>query len=323
MPERDPQPFLARLGWEGARHRTMAGDASSRRYERLSKGGDTAVLMDAPPEAGERIAPFLRVAHHLRAQGFSAPAILGHDAAEGWCLMEDLGDAVFARTIADPATEGDLYAAATEALVHLQAAPPPAWTEPYGPARMTAFVRPAWTDYLGRTAPPSPAWNALEERLHDLLERHAAERTVLIHRDYHAENLIWLPERTGIARVGMLDFQDALAGHPAYDLASLVDDVRRDVSPRAEARVIRTYCDLTGSGEAALRTALAVQSVQRNLRILGVFAGLAASRGKPRYLSLLPRVWGNLLRRLDEPGLHLLRTDILSVLPAPPVRAAA
>ena len=139
----------------------------------------------------------------------------------------------------------------------------------------------------------------------------------MILRDYHAENLIWLPGRKGIARVGLLDFQDAMTGHRAYDLVSLLQDVRRDVPAGIETRMLARYIDGSGTNDHAFRTAYAVLGAQRNLRILGVFARLATDYGKPRYVDLIPRVWAHLVRDLDHPALAPVAQMLVDTLPAP------
>jgi aminoglycoside/choline kinase family phosphotransferase len=150
-----------------------------------------------------------------------------------------------------------------------------------------------------------------------ILWQYASETSVLIQRDYHAENLIWLPERTGAARVGLLDFQDAMAGHPAYDLVSILQDARRDVPPEVEAAMIARYVAATGQDGETFRAAYAVLGVQRNLRILGVFGRLCIMGGKSHYIDLIPRVWGLLLRDLEHPALSPVAGLIRDALPAP------
>ena len=142
-------------------------------------------------------------------------------------------------------------------------------------------------------------------------------RPVLALRDFHAENLIWLPERDGAARVGLLDFQDAFAGHPAYDLVSLLEDARRDVAPEVREAMVTHYIAGSGTDAAAFRTAFATSGAQRNLRILGVFARLSMHFGKPQYVALIPRVWAHLQADLADPALADLRDFLDGVLPAP------
>lgn len=299
--------LLARTGWAGARAERLAGDASARLYTRLRRAdGATAILM----RQGGDTAPFLRAAGHLAALGFSTPRIL---AAEGDAiLMEDLGDALLASLARDPAREGPLYALATDALAALHRHPAPGWAPRYGPAEMAAALEPLWRHHATRATPAQRA--RTEATLRDLLADHDAA-PVLLHRDYHAQNLLHLPDRTGVAALGLLDFQDACAGHPAYDLASLLQDARRDVPPALEARMIDRYAAATGRDRDAFAAAYALQALQRHLRILGIFARLAAERGKPGYLALMPRLRAHVARCLAHPAAAPL-SDLRALLPS-------
>lgn len=300
--------FLAGAGWGGATRSPLAGDASQRRYERLARApGETAVLMDAPPPE-EDVRPFAAIARHLAGLGLSAPRILAEDAKRGFLLLEDLGDDLFARLLArDPAREVGLYAAAGDVLAALHRHPAPMGLARLDATTMPPLVAPVFDwYYAGAAGRPAPTGTraALEAALAEALEQLApVSRPVLVLRDYHAENLLWLPGRSDAARVGLLDFQDARAGHPGYDLVSLLEDARRDVAMSTRQAVIRGYLDETGTGAEALEAALAVLGAQRNLRILGVFARLSLRFGKPRYVDLIPRVWGHLARDLAHPAL--------------------
>lgn len=313
--------FLRRAGWSDAAMSMLAGDASNRRYFRLRRGhtGPPAVLMDAAPETGEDVRPFLRIARHLSALGFSAPAILAEDVAAGLLLLEDLGDALFARVLETaPKLENSLYCAATDLLVTLHRQPPPAGLPAYDPALMTRLAALAFDWY--RTGVAGQDGSGAKARFcavsEPLLARHSAS-DVLILRDYHAENLLWLPDRAGTARVGLLDFQDALAGHRAYDLVSLLQDARRDVPAAVEEAMLERYIAATGQHAAGFRAAYHLLGAQRNLRIIGVFARLCLRDGKARYVDLIPRVWVLLQRDLADPALTPLRPLVAETLPAP------
>lgn len=312
--------FLATAGWSDATRAPLAGDASNRRYERLSHPElGPAVLMDAPPEKGEDVRPFVHIARHLSSLGLSAPGILAEDAAHGFLLLEDLGDALFARVIPDtPALETPLYEAATDVLLALHRAPLPEGLAPYDPPLMAEMAGLAFDWYLAHAAAPDPAAKAaFIAAFQPLLEHDAAEQTVLIQRDYHAENLLWLPDRRGPARVGLLDFQDAMTGHPAYDLVSLLQDARRDVPPPLEQAMIARYIAGSGRNRDAFDAAYHLLGAQRNLRIIGVFARLCLRDGKPRYPDLIPRVWGLLQRDLDHPALAPVAPMLRAALPVP------
>lgn len=315
--------FLDQAGWGGAARAPLAGDASMRRYERLSRAGETAVLMDAPPP--EDVRPFLSIARHLATLGLSAPRILAADGARGLLLLEDLGDDLFARIVArEPDREGALYTEAAALLAALHRHAPPEGLPQLDATTMPALTAPAFEWYLAHAAGPAAPVEraALEEALGEALVRLSpAPSPVLALRDFHAENLLWLPGRTGIARVGLLDFQDACAAHPAYDLVSLLEDARRDVAEPVRTATIRRYAAATGTDETALVAAMAVQGAQRNLRIMGVFARLSLHAGKPHYVDLMPRVWAHLRRDLSHPALAgLARAARLLPEPTPAIR---
>ena len=293
------EPFLASAGWSGAVIEPLPGDASFRRYFRLRRGDQTAMLMDAPPP-NEDPAPFLRAAKWLDANGMRAPVILAEDGARGLVLLEDFGE-VRMRDYLDewPADEREVYRGAVAALADLHRLPP----GPFVDYSLAEYQREArlfveWfcpargldVDGAGWTA----AW---EEVLAPLLPRQRPGVTVL--RDYHAENIMLLGS---LAKQGLLDFQDALVGHPAYDLVSLLQDARRDVSPELEAEMFDHYRALTGAGDDFLAD-YARLGAQRNAKIVGIFVRLCQRDGKPRYLSLIPRVWALMERDLAHPAL--------------------
>ncbi len=309
--------FIASTPWINAKRTRLAGDASNRKYDRLVKNDKTAVLMDAPPEKGEDVRPFVRIARFLRGAGLCAPTILAEDSQNGFLLLEDLGDDLFARVVsAQPDHEVPLYQAATDVLVHLHGTPPPD-LEPYAPAFMTDMAALAWDWYLRGIVQADPAAReTFVNAFLPLLEVHAPDQTVLIQRDYHAENLLWLPDRTGVQRVGLLDFQDARTGHPAYDLVSLLKDARRDVDKAVERAMIDRYVRVTGADARSFEAAYQVLGVQRNLRILGVFARLSLHFNKPHYVDLIPRVWDHLMSGLDHPALAPV-APMIRALPAP------
>ena len=318
MPDRAAliDAFLRRAGWGGAHRAPLAGDASQRRYERLTRDGERAVLMDAPPERGEDVRPFVRVARLLAGWGLSPPAILAEDCEVGLLLLEDLGDDLYATILAtDPGRERALYEAAVDALVALHAHAPPA--EPrYGPGEMVRTACRAYEWYLRGAGGEGDAAD-FEARVRRTLMREVPQTDVLVLRDYHAENLLWLPRRGGAARVGLLDFQDAAAGHRAYDLASLVTDIRREVPAGLRAAMEARYAEAMGCDPDRLRAEVALLAVQRNLRILGTFARLAMRDGKARYLTLLPRVWELLTRDLDHPIAASIAERVRADVPPP------
>ncbi len=301
--------FLDAEGWGSAARRPIAGDASFRRYERLTEGPRHALLMDAPPPQ-EDVDPFCAIARHLTAQGYSTPRIYAEDAAAGLLLIEDFGDRTFTRMLDAGADPTPLYAAAVDVLAELHRHAPPPGLAPYDEAAYLAeadLLIDWFLPAVGETGA-----SALRQSYHEawraVLGAAAYGRRVLVLRDYHADNLMWLPERTGVARVGLLDFQDALAGSPAYDLVSLLEDARRDVStalveamtaryltvrPEHDPRIFRAACDVLGA--------------QRNTKIVGIFTRLWKRDGKPGYLDLIPRVWRLLESDLARPALVPVR----------------
>ena len=289
----------------------IAADASSRRYTRLTHQGRSLVLMDADPAAGHDTAHFARLARWLRASGLAAPEVLAEDTERGFLLLEDLGTTDIAGRLRQyPEEAADLYEAATALLAALRDLPPPEGLPRLTPEAAGEMVAITGTHYAA--CDPAP----LSAEITRLFHRHAPEADRLALRDYHAENLIWRPERQGHDRLGLLDFQNAFLAPEGYDLASLLRDVRREVDPPLADRIARRYAAATGQGEEFL-TRLAVLGAQRNLRILGVFARLARTRGRTRHLDLMPRVWTMLHRDLAHPDLAHLRALVEAQLPPP------
>ena len=339
--------FLARAGWNDASVAALPGDASTRRYYRVKHNGHGAMLMDQPqsseapacppdatPEerqalgynatarlAGADCRRFVATADFLRSRGLAAPEIYADDTAQGFVLLEDFGDDLYADVLEKGVDQGVLYEAAIDAIARLHAEPAPPRLSPAAALYaydLTACL--AETDLmtewfmplaLGRRA---TADEMAEHRglWREALQSIRSPEPVFVHRDFHAQNLFWLPQRSGTARVGMIDFQDALAGNRSYDVISLLEDARRDVSPELAATMKTHYLaamkaagrDLDGelwSAEAA------VTAAQRNAKIAGIFARLANRDRKPRYLAHLPRVWDYLESDLAHPALAELR----------------
>jgi aminoglycoside/choline kinase family phosphotransferase len=279
--------------------------------------------------AGADCARFAAAAEWLRGHGLAAPDIYAADHGQGFVILEDLGDALFADVLADGGDERKLYEAAVEVLARIHANDAPASLssdKPLFDYDQTALL--AETDLLtewflplalGRVA--TQAETEEHRRLwRAVLAGIAGHRRVFVHRDYHAQNLLWLPDRDGVARVGLIDFQDAVAGSAAYDLISLTEDARRDVLPELAEAATRHYLAAMkqqGSAvdEAAFRQEMAVMAAQRNAKIVGIFARLYRRDGKARYLAFLPRVWGYLERDLDHPALATLKAWYDQVIP--------
>ena len=299
--------FLAAHGWDDADIRPLAGDASFRRYFRVRRGGTSAVLMDAPPDK-EDVRPFVAVAEWLHSVGLSAPEILARDVGQGLLLLGDFGDFRLREFLDDdPSRERELYELATDLLIHLHRQPPmpgllaqglDQWLEEL--ALFTDWYCPA----LGLAVDAEGYRRAWTKALEPVSCDGLGPVTVL--RDYHAENLMLVDGGEGVRRFGLLDFQDALVGHPAYDLASVLEDARRDVPPAIEQAMVARYVAAMGASERFERAYWAL-AAQRNTRILGVFTRLWKRDGKPRYKDFQPRMWGLLERDLSHPALAAVR----------------
>lgn len=308
--------FLAQCGWAGADCWPLAGDASFRYYQRLSLDGRRAVLMDAPPET-EDVRPFALIARHLLGLDLSAPEILAEDAVNGFLLLEDFGDDTFTRVLAQtPEAEAGLYELAVDVLADLHRRPTadvvPRGLETYNDAKLleeacllTDWYLPAITGHNIDAAVRDgfiAAWR------NGFAAVHGQPRTLVL-RDYHVDNLIWLDGRKGIARCGLLDFQDAVAGPAAYDLMSLLEDARRNISADLKRLMLARYAAAIpklarpGPDRDAFKTAFAVLAAQRHAKVIGIFTRLCLRDGKADYLIHIPRVWRLLEASLGEPML--------------------
>ena len=299
--------FLAACGWHGAEILPLAGDASFRRYFRVVDGNRTAVLMDAPPPH-EDPRPFVAVAEWLASVGLSAPQILAHDLQRGLLLLGDFGDWRLRDWLDDnPEAEREVYTLATDVLIHLHGHPPMEGLRPHGLDQWLEELK-LFTEWycpaLGLDVDEDAYRAAWTEVLAPVAGDGLSPVTVL--RDYHAENIMLVGDREGVAHFGLLDFQDAVAGHPAYDLASVLEDARRDVSPEIEREMIDRYIAATGHDEAFERAYWAL-AAQRNTRILGVFTRLWKRDNKPHYRRFQPRMWGLLERDLEQVHLKPIR----------------
>jgi aminoglycoside/choline kinase family phosphotransferase len=346
--EAQTRAFLTAAGLNHARRDAMPGDASTRRYERLHRAdASTLILMDAPPTvegapcgpdatpeqraaagynalarlAACRVDAFVGADLFLRSLGLSAPEVVAFDSESGFAVLEDLGQDLFARRIEAGAEPWPFYEAAVDLLVRLHAEPPPAalpvpghgpWPLlPYDALALKtgAELFPTWLPHLAPNVTfgdeARAEWDALWAPIRTRGEAGAA---VFAHRDYHAENLVWLDGRAGLARVGLLDFQDAVLAHPAWDLASLLQDARRDVAPELETAMLQRYLDARPQlDRAAFLSDYAALATLNNARIVGIFARLISRDGKTRYRAFLPRMWRLLERNLAHPDLAGLK----------------
>lgn len=314
--------FVREAGWGDAQLTALAGDASGRRYFRLSGTNGTAVLMDAPPNANPPQDNFVNIAAWLGKSGFSAPEILAADLPRGFVLCEDLSDRIVAKEIhSGRLDETRAYTAATDMLLVLHQCRPPEGLVTFSPHAMASMIDPVFEYYSPAGSPGNCRRSAIFSVLETVLRDTWLGNPVTILRDCHAENLVWMPERAGIKNIGILDFQDAVIGHPAYDLVSLLFDIRRKVNPALAEELIIRFANKSGLPSDKFRAACAVQSAQRNLRILGVFARLATVYRKPGYLTLQPAVWERLMQDLAHPALAELKRLVLAALPEPAQQA--
>ena len=301
--------FLAEHGLDSDAMVPLADDASFRRYFRVSAANRTLVLMDAPP-GREDVRPFLSVAQHLREIGYSPPEIFSADPERGFVLLEDLGDEKLSTLAIDGRVDGAHYELAVDLLADLHGRSPPAALPSYDETLLLREVR-LFVDWYVPALDPALRTSAARDEFSDLwrqtLAPIAGVRDVLVLLDYHADNLMWLGGRRGLARLGLLDFQDAVAGHPAYDLVSLLEDARLDVTADLAETMLSRYIAATGRDDDDFRTAYAILGAQRNSKIIGIFTRLMARDDKSGYVDMIPRVWGYLARDLSHPALADLR----------------
>lgn len=306
IPPAGAAAFLQAAGWGNATILPLAGDASFRRYFRVVDGARQAVLMDAPPPH-EDPRPFIHVADYLAEIGLRAPSIYHRDLDQGLLLIEDFGSVRMRETVdAEPHREAEIYTGVVDVLIDLHRHAPPAGLKVHGLDAWLEEIE-LFVDWYcpavgldGDKESFRAAWRSVLEPID------AQGQTVTELRDYHAENIMLLDDGVGVRRFGLLDFQDALVGHPAYDLVSMLEDARRDVSPLVEQTQLARYRAETGQ-DAAFERAYWALGAQRNTRILGVFIRLWKRDGKPHYTQFQPRMWGLLERNLAQPHLAPVR----------------
>ena len=340
--------FIAESGYSEALRAPLRGDASTRSYERLALGDQRVLLMnsprrpDGPPVRGDKpysaiahlaetVVPFVAMANGLQRLGLSAPAIHHADLEHGFLILEDLGDA---RVVSGdpPAPIVERYETAVDVLLalHRQQLPD---TLPVAPQRdyrippydVNAFLIEAEL-LLDWFLPRLDVTIADSERgsfralWRELLQPAIDAPPTWVLRDFHSPNLIWLPQRSGLTRLGLIDFQDAVMGSPAYDLASLLQDARVDVSEETELALLGRYVRGRGGQQdfdaAQFIKIYATLAAQRASKILGIFARLDLRDGKPQYLRHLPRVWGYLQRSLSHPALEALNAWYIAHVPS-------
>jgi len=300
IPPKTAEEFLNNNGWAGADILPVAGDASFRRYFRVKLDDRKAILMDAPPPH-EDPKPYIDIANHLRSQDFAAPEIFAQDLDQGLVLIEDFGDHRMREHLDDhPQDEVKIYKQVVDLIRELHQKPA-AVLPPYDWAQYLREVNLLTEWYCSAqklTVDQDGFVAAWQQVLAPVLA--AQEAPVTVMRDYHAENIMLLDNE----RLGLLDFQDALAGHPAYDLVSMLQDARRDVSDALEEQMLQYYLEQSPTIDAdAFRSHYAILGAQRNTKIIGIFTRLCLRDGKERYLDFLPRMWCLLEKDLRHPDL--------------------
>lgn len=303
--------FLKDVGWAAAEQTPLSGDASFRRYIRLFLNGQKAMVMDAPP-AHEDVRPFVLVDKQLRLLDFSVPEILFEDLANGFLLLEDFGDTTFTNLLASGADETALYTLATDVLIALHAidtaTATPDWLPPYDDTRLqteAALLLDWFMPAQGLAVSTDDRADYEHIWLKLFAHVHGGPRTLVL-RDYHVDNLMRLKGRESVKACGLLDFQDALAGHPAYDLMSLLQDARRDIPAALQTAMLERYRDAMNIADANwddFERAYTILAAQRHAKVIGIFTRLDCRDGKPIYLKHIDRLWRLLERALEHPAL--------------------
>ncbi len=321
---RDIDEFLAGSGWGDATRQEIAADASFRRYVRVwcdeTPADGSAILMDAPPKF-EKVQPFLSVRQYFEDMGYNVPKLIAEDEGQGFLLLSDLGDASFSRQILQkPDCEAELYHSAIDVLSRLYA-------DGTGKLRVVnldnVLELPVYDAVLllqeslllcEWLLPALVAEDRLaiatqefKDILSDIIDKQDLTPQNVVHRDFHADNLFWVKGGEGQHQVGMIDFQDAVLGRAAYDMVSLLEDARRDVSSAVVRSSINRYIAATGQNMAGFVNEYAFYGMQRNAKILGIFARLYMRDGKDSYLSYIPRVWQWFLYDLENSELAKMK----------------
>ncbi len=347
----DLHAFVAQSGWASASRSWLKGDASTRLYQRLEdvEQARKSILMNSPADAvrshlhqgktysqtvhlAENVQAFVALNQHLLSLDLSAPRLLAMDMKSGFLILEDFGDGVYGNIVTRGEEIRVCYHAAIEALCTIQSSAPPDHINIAGGgnyvlntydidaliAEVELVLDWAWPVWNKNLCPEDTRFEYLEiwrKQLNAL-----PEPTVLVLRDFHSPNLMWLPERSGAARAGLLDFQDAVIGHPAYDLVSLAQDARIDLPADLEEWIIKTWLDLRPSHignitPAQMKHAYHLLGAQRAAKIIGIFCRLAIRDHKPEYLVHLPRVVGYLCKNLQNPHLQQIASWFTNNIP--------
>ena len=304
--------FLENTEWAYAKITPVAGDLSARNYVRLSLGGATAIVMDSSNERSS-LPAFVRMTHWLRDIGLSAPRLLKDSQTEGFLLLEDLGEHSVSQRLSRPTETRATLDACLNLLLTIRHAAAPKLSTP----KVKELCD--WTTLADDYYPGANKHelDSLRAFLETILARHATKQPTVSLRDFHADNLMWLPEKLGVAKLGLLDYQDAMLTHPVYDLVSLLTDARTSISPDLRADYVKEYSRASGDDLSHLKEAFSAVSIQRNLRILGIFHRASVEHGKHHHLPKIPRVYGYLKEALEHPTFAKLAPQLRIALPPP------
>lgn len=326
MKEREAlrKEFLSHLGFDFLNVEKLKKDASFRTYERIMKDGKSYLCMDAPPEK-ESLNIYTNVANFLSKNNFSVPEIYNADYENGFALIEDFGNGKYTNLLADQnkfnedINETRLYEKAIDVLIHMHKINKlpdfPSYDEQLLIKETSLFTE-WYVSVLNNSKLPKKMQDEFVLIWKHLLKQIRLFPQVVVHRDYHADNLMWLEDQIGIKKVGLLDFQDAVIGSPVYDIVSLLEDARRDVSPRlAEEMITRYLKAFPQFNRKDFLASYAILGTQRNLKIVGIFTRLAVLHKNPIYLSYLPRVWNHINNDLKHPLLLPLKNWLDKILP--------
>lgn len=301
--EQKARAFLKENAIENCNIKKIAGDASFRSYYRIFFGEQTLILMFAPP-SHEQINPFINIDKFLIENNFSAPEIFAINEEDGFILLQDFGDETYGRILAqNNSLEENLYQKACDCLIELHKINPPQNIVIYNHDLLFREVMLFVDWYLKYekktilTLAQMQHFKLLWFKIFDLLNR---ENQVLVLRDYHADNLMILKNLQGYKSVGLLDFQDAVIGPKAYDLVSLLEDARRDVSLQSQSKLLKYYLQNSNIDEKLFLQDYEILSLQRNIKIMGIFCRLAYRDNKQDYLKMLPRVKKYIIARINS-----------------------
>lgn len=298
------EQFLIANNYQNFKITKIAGDASFRSYYRINLQNQSLILMYAPP-SHEDIEPFIKVARFLRDKNFLAPKIIAIDEQNGFLLLEDFGDISYTKYLQkNPDKELEIYKLACNELIKLhrfkidsKVIDVPKYNNAVLLREVMLFID--WYLPLNNKSISLKQKHQFNNFWFEQFDQLSQNSNSFVLRDFHADNLM-IVNNDNKVKVGLLDFQDALIGSPSYDLVSLLEDARRDVSLKTQQDIIKFYLDNTNCDKDLFLREYSILSLQRNIKILGIFARLAIRDGKKQYLQLLPRVLNNVKNRLSS-----------------------